>query len=113
VRGPRALPREEWRPYFDRFSKAKQDAGRVDYAEIRVFSPEIGAQPETTWLPLLGLTFDPKDDLLEVQVAGLDHLVAHPTTIYVDEDASGDGGRRLDRMEVIRDDGTLEVIEIR
>jgi hypothetical protein len=104
----RSLPRAEWAAYFDAFSRAKQHTGRVDYAEVRVFSPEIGAQPETRWLPLLGLTYDPKDDLLEVQVTGLDHLVAHPTAIYVEE-----AGGRLDRMEVIRRDGTQEVVEIR
>src|SRR5690606_26055696 len=90
------------------FSKKKDDTGRVDYAEIRVFSPEDGAQPETRWLPLLGLTYDPKDDLLDVAVEGLDHLVGHPEAIYVDE-AHG----RLDRFEVVRRDGTREVIAIR
>jgi hypothetical protein len=104
----RSLPRPEWAPYFDGFSRAKQQTGRVDYAEVRVFSPEIGAQPETRWLPLLGLTYDPKDDLLEVLVEGLDHLIAHPTAIYVDE-----AGGRLERMEVVRRDGTREVVEIR
>ncbi|HLT47264.1 MAG TPA: DUF5335 family protein [Rubricoccaceae bacterium] len=104
----RPLPRAAWNDYFDAFSKKKDDTGRVDYAEIRVFSPEDGAQPETRWLPLLGLTYDPKDDLLDVAVEGLDHLVGHPEAIYVDE-AHG----RLDRFEVVRRDGTREVIEIR
>src|SRR5688500_15080725 len=104
----RSLPREEWSAYFDRFSKTKDDAGRVDYAEIRVFSPEIGAQQETSWVPLQGLTYDAKDDLLEVTVPGLDHLVAHPTAIHVDEAAG-----RLNSFEVVRRDGTREIIEIR
>jgi hypothetical protein len=104
----RSLPRDEWGPYFDRFSKSKDDAGRVDYAEIRVFSSDMGAQKETSWVPLQGLTYDPHGDLLEVIVPGLDHLVAHPTSINVEE-ANG----RLDSLEVTRKDGTREIIEIR
>lgn len=104
----RQLPRSNWNDYFDAFSKEKSDAGRIDYAEIRVFSPEIGAQPETSWLPLQGLTYDPKDDKLEVFVKGLDHFVAHPKAIYVDE-TSG----RLDSIEVVLADGSYEVVEIR
>ena len=102
----RQLPRTDWKDYFDAFSKAKDDAGRVDYAEIRVFSPEIGAQPHTKWLPLQGLTYDSKDDRLEVFVAGLDHMIVHPKAIFVEE-TSG----RLDSIEVVREDGTYEVVE--
>jgi hypothetical protein len=104
----RLLPRDAWNDYFDAFSKTKGDTGRIDYAEIRVFSPDDGALQETRWLPLLGLTYDPKDDLLDIAVAGLDHLVGHPQTIWVDE-----AGGRLDRFEVIRHDGTCEIVEIR
>lgn len=104
----RTLPHAEWNDYFDAFSRKKGDSGRVDYAEIRVFSPEDGAQPETRWLPLQGLTYDPKDDLLDIAVTDLDHLVGHPEAIFVDE-VQG----RLDRFEVVRRDGTREIVEIR
>ena len=104
----RALPRSDWNAYFDAFSKRKAETGRIDYAEIRVLSAEDGAQTGASWVPLLGLTYDPKGDLLDIGVAGLDHLVAHPETIYVDE-AHG----RLDRFEVRRRDGTREIVEIR
>jgi hypothetical protein len=104
----RTLPHEEWGPYFDRFSKTKDDAGRVDYTEIRVLSPDLGSQRETSWVPLQGVTYDAKSDLLEIIVPGLDHLVAHPVEIHVDE-----AQNILERFEVIRDDGTREIIEIR
>lgn len=102
----RQLPQTDWNGYFDAFSKAKKDAHRVDYAEIRVFSPEIGAQPETSWLPLEGLTYDAKADRLDIFVKGLDHMIVHPKAIHVDE-TSG----RLDSIEVNRQDGTFEVVE--
>ena len=104
----RTLPRAEWNDYFDAFSHTKSDTGRIDHAEIRVLSLEDGAQLQTHWVPLQGLTYDPKGDLLEVIMTGLDHLVGHPEAIYVDEEAG-----HLDRLEVVRRDGTKEIIELR
>ena len=104
----RTLPRTEWNDYFDAFSDTKSDTGRVDYAEIRILSPEDGVQPQTRWLPLQGITYDPKNDLLEVLVTGLDHLIGHPDSIYVDEEAG-----RLNCLEVVRQDGTKEIVELR
>ncbi len=103
------IERADWSAYFDAFSKPFAQGRRVDYAEIRVFSPEVGAQPATTWLPLAGITYDAQNDLLEVAVANLDHLVFHPATIYVDE--AGEGV--ISSMQITRQDGTREVIELR
>lgn len=70
----RTLPRAEWNDYFDTFS-TKSDTGRSNHAEIRVLMPEDGAQPQTRWLPLHGIAYDPKDDLLEILATGLDLLL--------------------------------------
>jgi hypothetical protein len=103
----RPLPREDWNDYFDAFSKVKDDAGRVDFAVLRL-APEAGGRPlETRRLPLKSLTYDPKDDRLEVAVHGLSHAILHPATIRVVEDEG-----RLYRVEVLRRDGTREVVEI-
>jgi hypothetical protein len=102
----RQLPHADWNDYFDAFSKAKDDADRVDYAEIRVFSPEIGVKPQAKWLPLQGLTYDRNDDRLEVLVVGLDHMMVNPKAIFVEE-TSG----RLDSIEIVRENGTYEVVE--
>lgn len=103
------LDTNQWDPYFRDFSKELIGEGRTDYAEIRVFSRDIGAQQETRWLPLQGITYDSKDNLLEITVDGLDHLIYEPREIYVDETTEG----ILTSMEVIRSDGTTEVIEVR
>jgi hypothetical protein len=103
------IDRAQWVSYFDTFSKRLIQTHRTDYAEIRVFSPEDGAQPETSWLPLAGITYDPRSDLLEVLVENMDHLVLHPEEIYVDETATG----ILSSLEVIRKDGTKEIVEVR
>lgn len=106
----RKIERAEWRAYFDAFSRPLARGARTEYAEIRVFSPDIGAQPETRWLPLRGIAYDERHDLLDVAVEHMDHRILHPREIYVDE---GPGGEVLCSMEVVEQDGTREVIELR
>lgn len=103
------LDSKHWAAYFEQFSKELIGEKRVDYAEIRVFSRDFGAQRETSWLPLDGITYDAKDDVLEVAVKGLDHLVYKPREIYIDETREG----ILTSLEVVHPDGTTEVIELR
>lgn len=102
------LERDQWATYFDTFSRDFIRSKRSDYAQIRVLSTEDGAQPETSWLPLIGLTYDAKSDLLDVSVENMDHLVYQPEEIYVDEE---DGV--ISSLEVVRKDGTKEIIELR
>lgn len=103
------LDKKAWKDYFNGLSKSYMRHERMDYAEIRVFSQEIGAQPETSWLPLEGITYDDRDDLLEVNVQHLDHLVYQPEEIYIDETPDG----VLTTLEIIRKDGIKEIIELR
>jgi Family of unknown function (DUF5335) len=105
----RKLEKKAWKAYFNGLSKSYMRHERLDYAEIRIFSQEIGAQPETSWLPLKGITYDDKDDLLEVDVEHLDHLVYHPGEIYVEETPNG----MLTTLEIVRKDGIKEIIELR
>ena len=60
------LEKAEWRPFLDLVSKvlpAKQ-------AEIEVASLKLGDQVEAEWLPLLGLAYDPNNDIVEVALGG-------------------------------------------
>jgi len=103
------LDKGEWQRFFDRLSKDLMTSREVEYAEVRVFSPEIGAQKATSWLPLEGITYDTKDDLIDLAVPNLDHMIYHPTEIFIDEASDG----VLCSMEILRRDGTKEVVELR
>ena len=107
--GIKKIEKSAWGAYFDAFSRQFRGTRRTDYAEIRVFSKELGAHKETSWLPLVGITYDRKDDLLEVAVENMDHLIYHPDQIYVDEAGVG----VIKSLQIIRKDGTREVIELR
>src|SRR5262249_49505181 len=74
----RKLDKKEWRTFFDRVSKMVEGK----QAEIEVASLRLGAQVQAEWLPLHGITYDPKDDLVEVILEGLDHMISKPREIY-------------------------------
>ena len=100
----RRLDKAEWRPFFDRASKAV--IGKR--AEIEIASLALGDQIEADWLPLIGITYDPKNDILEIVLDGLDHLIPHPHEIYVDEAAG-----QLTSLEIIDRDGVSQIVQLR
>jgi hypothetical protein len=100
----RKLEKAEWRPFFDRISKAL--IGKR--AEIEIASLALGDQIEAEWLPLIGIAYDPKDDILEIALDGLDHLIPHPREIYVDQT-----GILMSSLEVIDGDGVSQIVHLR
>ena len=57
---------------------------------------------------LLGITFDPKNDILEIALDGLDHLISRPREIYIDDSAGV-----LSSLEVIDSDGISQIVQLR
>jgi len=63
------------------------------------------------WLPLLGISYDSHNDLLDVAMEGpdhLDHLIRHPRQIVV-----VDGENGTESIAVTLDDGVQEVIRFK
>jgi hypothetical protein len=81
----RQLPRNEWQSYCDRVSKGLEGKR----AEIEVAALSLGNQVAAAWLPIIGITYDPKDDIVEVALEGLDHLVQRPRNLAVEEEEGG------------------------
>jgi hypothetical protein len=98
------LEKTEWHSYFDRMTKVL--IGKR--AEIEVASLELGDQIEAEWVALLGITYDPKKDVLEIALDGLDHLVPKPRQVYVDEGLAG-----LDSFEAIDHAGARHIVRLR
>ena len=98
------VPRAEWREFFDRMSKAL--TGK--WAEIEVASLDLGDQITAQWLPLIGITYDSKDDLLDVALDGYDHLIRHPKQIVVNQtDAS------LVSVAIVDGDGAKQIVKLK
>ncbi|MCS3928863.1 hypothetical protein M2175_003894 [Bradyrhizobium elkanii] len=98
------LEKSQWRAYFDRKSKAL--VGKR--AEIEVASLKLGDQIEAEWLPLLGISYDPKDGIIEIALEGVDHLIPKPREVYVEEN-----GLELSSLEVIDAEGTRQIIALK
>ena len=100
----RKLAKSEWNKYFDAMSRPLESR----QAEIEVASLAVGDQVEADWLPLLGITYDPKDDILEVALEGVDHLIEKPREINVD-----DTGVELNSVEIVDADGDRQIVRLR
>lgn len=97
----RKLDRNEWRSYCVHASQLL----RGKWAEIDVASMESGFQVDTRQRPLLGISYDPSRDMLDIALDGLDHFVERPRELYVEEDADG-----LVSLEVIDDHGAQRIV---
>ena len=100
----RKLDKKEWRSFFDRFSTTLDGK----QAEIEVVSLRLGDQVEAHWLPLLGIAYDPNDDIVEVALEGLDHLIPKPREVYLEEGAGG-----LAALEIVDSDDVKQIIKLR
>jgi hypothetical protein len=98
------LQRAQWVPYFDRVSRRLGAAS----AEIETASLHLGDQISREWATLYGLTYDPKDDIFEVATEDLDHLIAHPKEIYVEE-----AGAQLRSVDIIDAAGNHQIVKLR
>lgn len=99
------LERSQWSIFFDRIANALLTGKR---AEIEVASLRLGDQIEAEWLPLLGISYDPKDDVLDIDLEDHDHLIRKPREIYVEGQ-----GLELSSLEVIDADGTRQIVILR
>ena len=100
----RKIDKPEWRVFFDWLSQGLLGA-RV---EIEVASLDLGDQIEAEWLPLLGITYDHKDNLLEIALEGVDHLIHDPREVWADLNVG-----EMMSFEVIDDRGVSQIIKLR
>jgi hypothetical protein len=99
-----AVPRTEWEPFFNQVSKSL--LGKR--AEIEVASLELGDQITAEWVPMLGISYDSKDDLLDVTLDRIEHLIHHPKEVLVDE---VDGS--LTSVAVVDAEGTRQIVRMK
>ncbi|RMF08715.1 MAG: hypothetical protein D6773_02355 [Alphaproteobacteria bacterium] len=98
------LEKSAWATYFDHVSKLLEGK----QTEVEVAALAIGDQIEAEHSPLLGITYDRKDDLIEVALEGLDHLINHPREVYVAYGADG-----LEAVEIVDAEGNKQIVKLR
>lgn len=99
-----SLPKPLWKPLFEGITHAL--VGKR--AEIEVASLDLGDQIVAEWIPLLGITYDSKDDLLDVALDRSNHLIRHPREILVERT---DG--TVFSIAVIDAEGTRQIVRLK
>lgn len=74
---------------------------------LSIMGEKIGVQPETEGSALIGISYDPEDEVFEIATPNVSHRVTNPEEIYVREEAG-----RLSSVEIISEDGTKQLIEL-
>ncbi|HUB63984.1 MAG TPA: DUF5335 domain-containing protein [Methylocella sp.] len=100
----RYLEKAEWNPFFDHLSKTLSGS----QVEIDVGSLALGGYVQADWVPLIGLVYDPRDDVVEVALEGLDHLIRRPREIHVEE-----GVGQLVSIEIIDAQDSHQIIKLK
>lgn len=100
----RTIPKTEWRTFFDQMSKAL--LGKR--AEVEVASLDLGDQVIAEWIPMLGITYEPNEDVLDVALDGPNHLIRRPQQIAIDEAATG-----ISSVAVTSADGASHIIRLK
>jgi hypothetical protein len=77
-------------------------------AEVEAASLDLGDQIVAEWVPLLGVTYDAQDDLLDVALNGLNHLIRRPREIYVQESPKG-----VEAIAVVSADGVKQILHLK
>jgi hypothetical protein len=101
----RKLERAVWHEFFDAISDALL-AGKG--AQLQVAAAPLGLNSAADWLPLLGIVYEDEDDVMEVVLRGMDHVIQGPREVYVEGGASG-----VERIVVVDHVGGQRIIEFR
>jgi hypothetical protein len=97
------LDKPEWAAFCDAVSKSL--SGKQ--AEIEIESLALGSQIEAHSLPLLGIAYDSRSDMIEIALDGLDHMISHPREVSADIGPDG-----LTALEVVDGDNLHQIVKL-
>jgi hypothetical protein len=95
--------------YFATFTKRYLVNESTDVADVEVLSRTLADQPVASGSHLLGITYEPKRNALEVELESGDLRTFQPKEVWVVEEENG----FLRAVEIVRDDDTRELIQVR
>jgi len=98
------LDKVELRELFDRVTKQL----KAQPVEVDVASLQLGHQIKADWVRLLGLSYDPHDDAIEIALDGIDITVPKPREIHFDGT-----GRQWTALDIRDAEGVQHVLELK
>jgi hypothetical protein len=99
----KTLAPAEWQVYFK--SLVTTLGGK--HVRIEVVGVTLGDQVLTSSSQLLGMTYEPKKNTLEISLDGLDHIINCPKTISIRED---DGA--LVALDIVDQDDRHQIVTV-
>jgi len=101
----RKIAQADLQHYFDNFSSITP----AQLVEIEVAGLDIGDQIEAEWVALKGITYDPQDDQIIVNLADqLQSAISGPQEVYVTEDDNG-----IHAIEITCSKGHKHIIKLK
>ena len=97
------IDKSGWRGALDALSKSL--IGKQ--AEIEIAALSLGDQIAAEWVPIIGIAYDPKDDIVEVALEGLDHIISRPRELHFQQQ----GG--LVSALIVDADGVRNIVKFR
>jgi hypothetical protein len=94
--------------YFDAFSKRFLMGDAKKSADVEILG-DVGDQPVASGVKLLGVDYDPHTNALELELESGDHRAYKPREVWAVEEADG----FISSLQVVRDDGQREIVNIR
>jgi hypothetical protein len=98
------VDKAQWEAFCNRLSRQLEGA----QAEIEVAALGLGDQIEAEWVPLRGISYDPKDDVFEIAVENLDHLIHKPRSLAVQRE-----GAKVESLAVETESGDRHIVRLR
>ena len=99
------IDRAQWAPFLD----AVTNSLLGKQAEIEVVSLNLGDQIEAEWAPLIGVTYDRKNDLFEIALEEMDHLIHSPRELFIDYAV----GEVVAAIEIVDADGNRQIVRFK
>ena len=94
--------------YFDRFSKHFLNSASAG-TDVEITSRELGDQVLAAGAHLIGITYDPDTQALEVELETGDHRAYRPKEVWAVEEPDG----FIRAIEIVRDDDSSEIVRMR
>ena len=94
--------------YFDAFSKRFLMGGAAESADVEVLD-DGGDRQLASGVKLLGVDYDPHTNALELELESGDHRAFNPREVWAVEEPDG----FISALQVVRDDGAREIVNIR
>lgn len=101
----RKIDKAEWRDFMDRLTH--ELVGRQ--AEVEIAALGLGTRIAAEWLGLFGFNYDPRTDVIEIALDGVDHLIHEPREVWIE--LGGTGG--LTALEIVAADDTKQIVRLR